>query len=202
MTAEQEIKTETDVTPDDLDAPLTAEAAAENAAAAEDTGAAPEGFWPDTEKKADWVLCKMADLRDRAKRIRENAETMAKQAENDAAFLELRFGQALQDFARKELAGSHRKSLPLYHGTLGWRTHPARVVIAGDKDAEAAAALQWAKDNLPEAVCVKETLDRRAVLGLVGDRLQADGERVIDTATGAVLSFATVQPAEEKFYIK
>ena len=178
----------------ELDEPLTADAA--------DVPSAPEGFWPDTADKADWVLCKMADLRERAKRIRENAETMAKQAENDAAFLEMRFGQALQDFARKELAGSHRKSLPLYHGTLGWRSQAARVVIAGDKDAQAAAALKWAKANLPEAVCIRETLDRRAVLGLVGERLQADGECVVDTATGEVLPFATVHPAEEKFYIK
>lgn len=193
-----ELETEPNTAADyGLDEPLTADAADEDAAEA-----ALEGFWPDTAEKADWVLCKMADLRARAKRIRENAETMARQAENDAAFLELRFGQALQDLARRELAGSHRKSLPLYHGTIGWRTQAARVVIAGDKDAQAAAALEWAKANLPEAVCMKETLDRRAVLGLVGERLQADGERVVDTATGEVLPFATVQPAEEKFYIK
>ncbi len=196
MTTEQETE-QTTAVECELDDPLTADAAAEDAAEA-----APEGFWPDTAEKADWVLCKMADLRERAKRIRENAEIMAKQAENDAAYLELRFGQALQDLARRELAGSPRKSLPLYHGTIGWRTQAARVVIAGDKDAQAAAALEWARANLPEAVCMKEALDRRAVLGLVGGRLQADGERVVDTTTGEVLPFATVQPAEEKFYIK
>ena len=182
----------------DLDADLTADAEPDGAAA-ETT---PESFTPDTPEKADWLLGRLADLRGRAARVRDNGEKMARELEHQAAFLEMRYGAALQDFARRELDGGRRKSLRLYNGVIGFRVNPARVVIAGDTDADAAAALDWARANLPDAVSVRETLDRRAVLGLVGERLQASAEGVIDTATGEVLPFATVQPAEEKFYIK
>ncbi len=142
----------------------------------------PEAFCPDTADKADWVLGKIADRRARAARIRENAERMARAEEREAEALEWRYGGALQTFLRTETDGGKRKSIRLFHGVIGYRTRPAGVSVT-----DPAAALAWAKDNLPAAVV--EALDRKAL----SDRL---------TATGEALPFAALQPAEEVFYIK
>lgn len=141
-----------------------------------------EAFTPDTTDKADWVLCKIADHRARAARIREHAEAMAKQAEADATFLEWKYGAALQDLARRELAGGKRKSLTLFHGVLGFRSKPAGCQIGDTK-----AALVWARENLPAAVV--ETVDRAAVTKALLE-------------TGEAVDFAAFNPAEEVFYIK
>ena len=50
-----------------------------------------------------------------------------------------------------------------------------------------AAALAWARENLPAAVV--ERLDRKAL-----------AERLLDT--GEALPFAALEPSEEVFYIK
>ena len=141
-----------------------------------------DAFMPDTKEKADWVLSKIADARGRAARIRENAERMARDAEREAEGLEWRYGAALQALCRKETEGGRRKSLPLYHGVIGFRTKPAGVSITDD-----VAALSWARENAPGAVT--ERLDRKAL----GDALKDSGE---------VLPFAQFTPAEETFYIK
>jgi phage host-nuclease inhibitor protein Gam len=139
-------------------------------------------FTPDTKERADWVLGKIADARSRAARIRENAETMAKQAEAEATFFEWKYGPALQAFARQELTGGKRKSLTLYNGTLGFRNKPASVSIGDTK-----AALAWARENLPEAVV--ETIDKKAI----ADALLSTGEAV---------DFAVLNAEEQVFYIK
>ena len=139
-------------------------------------------FTPDTKEKADWVLSKIADARGRAARIRENAERMARDADREAEGLEWHYGAALQALCRKETEGGRRKSLPLYHGVIGFRTRPAGVAITDD-----VAALSWARENAPGAVT--ERLDRRAL----GDALKDSGE---------VLPFAVFTAPEEVFYIK
>lgn len=141
-----------------------------------------DAFTPDTPEKADWVLDKIADARGRAARIREHAETMAKQAESEATFLEWKYGAALQDLARRELAGGKRKSLTLFNGVLGFRTKPAGCQIGDTK-----AALDWARVNLPAAVV--ETVDRAAIVKTLLE-------------TGEAVDFAAFTPGEEVFYIK
>lgn len=169
----------------------------EQASLESDSPAVPEGFYPDTAEKADWVLEKIADAKARASRIRENAEKMAKQAETEATFFEWKFGMALREFARKELETSRRKSLTLYHGSLGFRTTPARVSLAPEKPQEA-LAVAWAKENLPEAVAVQERLNRAAF----DDLVESTEAGVVFVTTGEVLPWAQAVPAEEKFYIK
>lgn len=143
------------------------------------TEAAP--FVPDTAEKVDWVLGKIADHRARAARIRENAELMAKDADRRAEGLEWQFGPALQAFARQELTGK-KKSLRLFHGVIGYRTKPAGVTVGNE-----AEAIAWAKQNLPLAVT--ERLDKKAL-----------AEALL--STGEAVDFATMQQAEEVFYIK
>ncbi|MBV9851039.1 MAG: host-nuclease inhibitor Gam family protein [Armatimonadetes bacterium] len=146
------------------------------------SGASPEVFVPDTRPKADWVLGKIADARARAARIREHAERMAAECEREAEHWQWKYGPALQDFARRELANGRKKSLTLYNGVIGFRTRPAGVAVTDD-----AAALSWARENAPAAVV--ERLDRRAL-----------GEAL--TQSGEVVPFAQFTPSEEVFYIK
>lgn len=164
---------------DTLDGPIGAQSDADGG---ESTDAAPETFTPDTPEKADWVLCKIADARARAARIRENMEMMAREAERDAERLEWQFGAALQAFARQETGGGRKKSVRLPNGVLGFRTKPAGVQIA-----DTGAALAWARQNLPTAVV--ETVDRKALTAALLE-------------TGEAVDFAAFTPIEEVFYIK
>ena len=145
-------------------------------------GEAEDAFTPDTADKADWVLGKIADHRARAARIRENMELMAREQDQAAAFLEWKFGPALQAFTRAQTENGKKKSVRLPNGVLGYRTKPASVTIG---DVQAATA--WAKVNLPAAVVT--TIDKKAVT----DALKETGEAV---------PFAAFTPSEEVFYIK
>lgn len=176
--------------------PLTAE---EMVALADEQELAPEGFCPTTADEVDWVLGKIADARARAARVRENAEKIARQAEAEAAFFEWKYGAPLQDFARRQIEaeGGRRKSVRLFNGCLGWRTSPARLVIAEGQDAEE-QALAWAKTHLPDAVCRVERLDRL----LLKEHVAECGDAVVAMDTGEVVPWAAVLPAEERFFIK
>lgn len=146
-----------------------------------------EAFCPTDEGGVNWVLGKMADARARAARIRENAEMMARAEERKAEALEWKYGASLQTFLRAELAGGKnkdlkRKSVRLYNGVLGLRTKPAGVSVT-----DPVAALSWAQEFLPVAVTL--SLDKKAL----ADALLTTGESV---------DFATLNHAEEVFYIR
>jgi hypothetical protein len=128
------------------------------------------------------VLGKMADHRDRAQRIRANAELMARAEERKVEHLEWKYGAALQTWLRAELAGSTKKSKRLFHGVLGYRQKPAGVSVT-----DPAAALSWAKGHLPEVVT--EALDKKAFTAAL-------------LANGEALPFAKMTAAEDVFYIK
>ena len=104
---------------------------------------------------------------------------MARALERYTEHLEWRSGADLQAFARQELGDGKRKSLRLFHGVIGYRTKPAGVCVT-----DPAAALAWARENLPEAVV--EGLDRKAL-----------ADRLLDT--GEALPFAALIPAAETF---
>jgi phage host-nuclease inhibitor protein Gam len=150
--------------------------------AGDDRAQEADAFMPDTADKADWVLGKIADARARAARIRENMELMAREADREAEGLHWRFGAALQTFLRAELEGGKKKSLRLPNGVLGYRTKPAGVSVT-----DPAAALAWARENLPGAVL--EALDKKALTEAL-------------LATGEALPFAALNAAEETFYIR
>jgi len=142
----------------------------------------PAAFMPDDERGVDWVLGKIADRRARAARIRENAEKMASAEEREAEALEWRFGWVIQAWLKAELDGGKRKSIRLFHGVIGYRTRPAGVSVT-----DPAAALEWARFNLPAAVT--EALDKKAL-----------AETLL--TTGEALPFVQLLPAEEVFYIR
>ena len=142
----------------------------------------PCAFIPTDEGGVNWVLGKMADARARAARIRENAELMARAEERKAEALEWKYGAALQTFLRAEIAGGKKKSVRLLHGVLGYRMRPAGVSVT-----DPAAALSWARVNLPAAVAF--SVDKKAL-----------AETLL--TTGEAVDFARLLPAEEVFYIK
>ncbi|MGI4788797.1 MAG: hypothetical protein ACRYFS_08100 [Janthinobacterium lividum] len=169
QTTENKTNTIETLTAEQVDA-LIADAPAES----------PAAFVPTDAAGVDWVLGKMADAR--AQRIRENAELMARAEERSAEALEWKYGAALQTWLRAELAGTAKKSKRLFHGVLGYRQKPAGVSVT-----DPAAALSWAKENLPAAVT--EGLDKKVL-----------AEQLL--STGEALAFAKLSPAEDVFYIK
>jgi hypothetical protein len=149
-----------------------------------------EPFTPDTADKADWLIGKIADARQRAARVRENAEAIARQHEAEADGLLWQFGAALQEFARKETDRSKRRSVRLLNGQIGFRTKPAAFTVADD-----VAALVWVRENLPAVL----RLDKRAfadVLAVTEEGNAVHGE------TGERLPFVAVMPAEDVFFVK
>lgn len=167
--------TEAETLTDDEIAALTADAPAEE-------GTCPEAFCPTDAGGVDWVLRKIAAARAEAKLIRENMEAMARACERDAEHLEWKYGRSLQTWLEAQLQGGKGKSKRLPHGVIGYRTKPAGVRLT-----DPAAALAWARENLPGAVT--EALDRKALTA-----------RLLDT--GEALPFAALTPPEETFYIK
>ncbi len=168
---------ETETLTDEQVAALVADAPAPNSGA----------FVPTDAAGVDWVLKKMSAARAEAALIRTNAEAMARACEREAEALEWKYGAALQTWLRAELekeklAGGKSKSKRLFHGVLGLRTKPAGVSVT-----DPAAALSWARENLPAAIL--EGLDKKAL-----------AEALL--TTGEAVNFAAFQPAEEVFYIK
>ena len=159
---------------------LTAEEVA--ALIADAPACTPDAFCPTDAGGVDWVLRKIAAARGEAKLLRENMEAMARACERQAEMLEWKYGGALQTWLEAELQGGKGKSKRLPHGVIGYRTKPAGVCLT-----DPAAALAWAKENLPDAVT--EAIDRKALAA-----------RLLDT--GEALPFAALTPAEETFYIK
>lgn len=166
------------MTSDTLHTPETLETAPETLETAPEAEGTP--FVPDDAEKVDWVLSKVADHRARAARIRENADKMAREADAEAESLLFLFGPALQDFARRELAGGKKKSIRFFHGVIGYRTKPAGLTVTNEPEARA-----WAEANLPSALRV----DTRALAA-----------RLLET--GEVIDGAQLVAAEEVFYVK
>ena len=171
----------TEITETEITETLTNEAQAVLLA---DAPGGPAAFVPTDEAGVDWFLKKRAALRTEARLIRENGEKMARQLERDADFLEWKFGAPVQTWLREVLAAGKRrgKSKTLLHGTVGFRTEPARVEFL-----DTGAAMAYAREHYPDTVV--ETLDRKAL-----------GKRLVQT--GEATDFATLVPAEEVFYIK
>lgn len=160
-------------------AELVADAPAPNNGADNNGGTS---FCPTDAAGVDWVLGKMSAARAEATLIRQNAEAMARECERRAEHLEWKYGAALQTWLRAEIAGGTKKSKRLFHGVLGYRQKPAGVTVT-----DPAAALSWARSNVPGAVT--EALDKKAL----AEALLTNGESV---------PFAEYQAAEEVFYIK
>jgi phage host-nuclease inhibitor protein Gam len=119
-------------------------------------------FTIDSEKSANWLLGKLAAIEEEQARIKAQAKKRAEELEADRNRLLSRFGAELEAWAKGEAEARRRKSVTLLHGTLAFRSVPARWTVT-DED----AALMACYDACPDAIVAKITLDKTALLAYV-----------------------------------
>jgi phage host-nuclease inhibitor protein Gam len=144
-------------------------------------------FCIDSPERANWLVRRVLETRAYAIRVRTWAEQEQNRAERDEARMMYLFGRQLQDWAKQELAGQHdrRKSINLPAGIIGFRQTATQIRIDNQD-----AVMAWAREILPEAIIVKESLSKAAING----HFAATGE-IPDAGI-------TVEPSREKFYIR
>lgn len=148
-------------------------------------------FTIDTREKADWLLRKLASIEAEEKLVEAQAQRMLEQLRSDRESLLGRFGAELESFTRGETEGGRRKSLTLFHGTVGFRTVPARLVVESQED-----AMQTARLLAPEAITsvpAQERLDTKTF---------TDKARAALETTGEVWPGLKLTETEERFTIK
>ena len=142
------------------------------------------------ERDAVLVLAAIQLRRDTARRIREQAEQMAAQAERAAAWIEERFKQQLEGFTRSRLTGK-AKGIKLITGqggneptVMGFRTSPTRLKIVDQEQAVA---------NAPSAEFIRTKVTNEPI---------ADKFKEHWLTTGEIPAGCEVVPKQEVFYIK
>lgn len=154
-------------------------------------GLAPEKaqFHVHDRASAEWVLerlseaeAEVAALERRKTVLVANIESMQLEAERRVTFLMGRFLLELQAFAEKELAGKKTRTWKSPFGRLSFRKGKSRLVVHDE-----AKAVEWAKQNQPQAVKVTEKL-LVSMLDNVYDDFEAPG--------------LSIEPARESFAIK
>lgn len=115
----------------------------------------PERFKVDDDRSANWVVRQVVEARAYAERVKHWAEAETRRARRQEHFFLRRFGPELDDWLTHELGArrSPQKSINLPAGRLGRRTINDKLVIDDE-----AAALDWARHHLPEAVKTVEQL--------------------------------------------
>lgn len=117
-----------------------------------------------THKEANRILSRMAreerEIRlideqeaDELERVRLRAAELREAHKKRLGFLDGRYSNLLKDFAAREIEGGKTRSVKLLSGRLGFRQNPSSMKII-----DPAAALAWAKENLPNAVKVVESV--------------------------------------------
>jgi phage host-nuclease inhibitor protein Gam len=140
-------------------------------------GTAPTGrpeFHITDAKSADYILRKLANNAAEKERIKAQADAMLRLLDSDSASLMGRFGSELEAWAQEELQTKYkgkRKSLPLFHGTLAFRTVAPSLRVASEADALDTARILW-----PETIRQVETLDKAAFLEKAKEALDQTGE--------------------------
>ncbi len=145
-------------------------------------------FCVDSRDKANWLLRKLAAIEAERALVKAQAEEIIRGLDGDAARLRALHGADLREWARAELAGGRRKTLPLLFGSVSFRTVPASLRVAGSRE-----AIEYAKGQGWDVVRVAETLD-------------ADGYRQQAAAvlheTGEVPPGVEVVPERESFSLR
>jgi len=134
------------------------------------------------ERTADWVLQQIARAQDELERITVQYESRKKDLEKRIEWFRKRFGFELEQWARKNLP-HNRKTVKLAHGNLRFRTVKPQVEIVDQEK-----ALDWAKQNCPDAVVVRESVLKTPLKETIFE-------------TGEIPDGVEVTPAGEKFSI-
>jgi phage host-nuclease inhibitor protein Gam len=152
-----------------------------------DDSQTPDAFCVRDDESANWVVKKIIENREYAKRCaiwcnREQARAM-----REEEFFLFRFGQQLLDYTRQKIAsaGGRRKSVSLPAGTVGFRSEPLKLVVDDE-----GSVIAWAKQHRPELI---STIERPSKSGL-NEHFEQTGE-VPDAGV-------RIEPAREKFFVK
>ncbi len=117
--------------------------------------AVPEDFHVQDEASANWVMRKIQEARAYAARVEEWAEAEKRRAQREEDFFMLRFGDELQRFAERTIAGlKGRKSISLPAGRLGFRQEQGRLRVVDEP-----VLLDWARAHTPSAITVELRID-------------------------------------------
>jgi phage host-nuclease inhibitor protein Gam len=123
---------------------------------------------------ADWCARKAREAEERiqerrayvASRMLKYQEWLDSENERDektvaamAAFLE--------PWVLREIAGGKKRSVNLPHGIAGFRRTPDRLEVADE-----GAAVEWARENAPHAIRVRESIDKNEMKA----NIEATGE--------------------------
>ncbi len=143
------------------------------------------------EAAANWYLRKQANIEAEKARVQQQAAQIVRQLDADAESLRHLYESELQEWTRKELARrkSRRKSLALLQGTCQFRICPASLKIS-----DPAAALDFSRRNLPDAVKTAETLDTAKYRDFA-EKMQNAGAETLPVGVEAV-------PERESFTVK
>ena len=146
-----------------------------------------EAFAVQDDNSANWVIKKIIESREYAKRCADWCEREQTRAKREEEFFLFRFGQQLLDYTRLKIAsaGGRRKSVSLPAGTVGFRSEPEKLAIDDEQ-----AVICWAKKHNPALVTIVEKLSKSAL----NEHLEKTGE-IPDTG-------AHLEPAREKFYVR
>lgn len=141
-----------------------------------------DAFRVQTEADADWVLNRLASITDEITRIQTHAQARIIRLVKQYHYLNNRFTFELEDFARRKLAesGGKKKTVNLTHGSVF-----IRKVKRSIKVTDRAEAIEWVKENLPEAIKYdysKSTLNEYIL------------------KTGEIPECVEIIPEHEKFY--
>ena len=98
----------------------------------------------------------------------------------------LRFGAELAEWTKQHLAGKFgkRRSIHLPAGVLGYRTTPAKLIVADEHK-----LIEWCRRNLPSAVKIVERV------------LKTEVHSHIKT-TGEVPDGAEISGGEDRFFVR
>jgi hypothetical protein len=145
-----------------------------------------EAFHVRDQPSANWVLKKIIAEREYRARCAAWFDAETRRSERREQFLLHRFGMELEEWTRQQLAGQYgkRRSVHLPAGVLGFRTTPAKLIVADEPK-----LLAWCRQHLPGAVKVVQHLLKSEIQ----NHIESNGE---------VPDGAEFVGGGDKFYIK
>ena len=159
-----------------------------------------EKFVVDSDSKADWVLQKIKELKEKKQEKEELAEERIYQIEQWLKEETNKLNNQIENFEamlaeyadklKEQDPDFKTKSLPF--GKIQYRKQRAKWQYDNEKLTE------YAEKNIPKAVKTKKKVDKRELKKLV----EVAGDKVVHPETGEIVEGIKVQERGEKLYIK
>jgi hypothetical protein len=144
----------------------------------------PESFTVDDAASANWVIRKIIEARAYAKHVKAWADGELIRAQREEEFFLCRYGQQLERWARAQIDNSHRKSIKLPAGTLGFRTEPTKLDVRDEL-----RLIAWCRKTLPAALRIETHILKQIIKDHVTD-------------TGECPDGAEIVVGQQRFYVK